>query len=89
LSVLGNKTFPFGAEEKKPNFHLSIPYKVIAEMPTVAGGRILQFSRVAFTDDGTGASFSVTERQSGEKSATIDFVFANKIDDHWTFFLMC
>jgi hypothetical protein len=89
LSVLGNKTFPLGAEEKEQNFHLSIPYKAIGEMPTVAQGLVLQFSRVAFTDDGTGALFSVNEKQSGEKSATIDFVFANKIDDHWTFSMMC
>jgi hypothetical protein len=89
LSGLGNKTFPFSAGQKEPNFHLSIPYKAIGEMPTVAQGLVLQFSRVAFTDDGTGALFSVNEKQSGEKPATINFVFANKIDDHWTFSLMC
>jgi len=50
---------------------------------------ICQFSRVTFNDDGSGALFAVSKKQDGEKSESIDFVFANKVDDHWTFLLMC
>ena len=89
LSALGNKTFPLDSGEQQRSLRLSIPYKTIAEMPKAAQGRVLQFSRVAFNDDGSGALFVVSEKQSGEKSETIDFVFANNVDDHWTFLLMC
>ena len=89
LSALGNKAFPLDSGEQQRSLRLSIPYKTIAEMPKAAQGRVLQFSRIAFNGNGSGALFVVSEKQSGEKSETIDFVFANKVDDHWTFLLMC
>jgi hypothetical protein len=89
LAKLGDQTFPLDLGKEKSNLRTSIPYTVISKLPKIFKDQTLMFSRVAFSDDGSGGVFSVSTGKSGDINAKVDLVWALMIDGHWKIFLLC
>jgi hypothetical protein len=90
LIDLGSETFPLEWAKVIGRSRIPSALTVVHEMPAGMTGNYLQFSRIAFSDDGRGGVFAIQlGKTDRSKNVKVYEVWAHKVDEVWKVIALC